>query len=229
MYSSSAHDYPITSVAWTPDGELFAIGSFNTLRLCDKTGVWHSSYILLISVLLQHPQAVWQNWGMTLFLHFTDICAPSTHSGCVTKLGYGTLPIFYWYLCSFNTLRLCDKTGVWHSSYMLLISVLLQHPQAVWQNWGMALFLYFTDICAPSTHSGCVTKLGYGALLTFYWYLLKMNGISLVKIYKINWITMYHSTFISSLSSSSCCFLFVILQTANMFLLCVVRQIVISH
>ena len=39
MYSSSIHDYPITSVAWTPDGELFAIGSFNTLRLCDKTGV----------------------------------------------------------------------------------------------------------------------------------------------------------------------------------------------
>ncbi|XP_052215553.1 intraflagellar transport protein 80 homolog isoform X1 [Dreissena polymorpha] len=38
MYSSSAHDYPITSVAWTPDGELFAIGSFNTLRLCDKAG-----------------------------------------------------------------------------------------------------------------------------------------------------------------------------------------------
>ena len=39
MYSSSIHDYPITSVSWTPDGELFAIGSFNTLRLCDKTGV----------------------------------------------------------------------------------------------------------------------------------------------------------------------------------------------
>ncbi|KAL3846590.1 hypothetical protein ACJMK2_017565 [Sinanodonta woodiana] len=38
MYSSSAHDYPITSLAWTPDGELFAVGSFNTLRLCDKAG-----------------------------------------------------------------------------------------------------------------------------------------------------------------------------------------------
>lgn len=38
LYSSSTHEYPITSVAWAPDGELFAVGSFNTLRLCDKTG-----------------------------------------------------------------------------------------------------------------------------------------------------------------------------------------------
>ncbi|KAK8779293.1 hypothetical protein V5799_019367 [Amblyomma americanum] len=38
LYSSQVNDYPITSVAWTPDGELFAVGSFNSLRLCDKTG-----------------------------------------------------------------------------------------------------------------------------------------------------------------------------------------------
>ncbi|KAL2095935.1 hypothetical protein ACEWY4_008083 [Coilia grayii] len=38
LYMSAPHDYPITSVAWAPDGELFAVGSFNTLRLCDKTG-----------------------------------------------------------------------------------------------------------------------------------------------------------------------------------------------
>ncbi|XP_012693880.1 intraflagellar transport protein 80 homolog [Clupea harengus] len=38
LYVSSPHDYPITSVAWAPDGEVFAVGSFNTLRLCDKTG-----------------------------------------------------------------------------------------------------------------------------------------------------------------------------------------------
>ncbi|CAH1781800.1 unnamed protein product [Owenia fusiformis] len=42
MYSSSAHDYPITSVSWTPDGELFAVGSYNTLRLCDKSGWSHA-------------------------------------------------------------------------------------------------------------------------------------------------------------------------------------------
>ncbi|XP_068262674.1 intraflagellar transport protein 80 homolog isoform X3 [Nyctibius grandis] len=39
LYSSQPHEYPITSVAWAVDGELFAVGSFHTLRLCDKTGV----------------------------------------------------------------------------------------------------------------------------------------------------------------------------------------------
>uniref|UniRef100_A0A7M4EL33 Intraflagellar transport protein 80 homolog n=1 Tax=Crocodylus porosus TaxID=8502 RepID=A0A7M4EL33_CROPO len=38
LYSSQPHEYPITSVAWALDGELFAVGSFHTLRLCDKTG-----------------------------------------------------------------------------------------------------------------------------------------------------------------------------------------------
>ncbi|XP_039985978.1 intraflagellar transport protein 80 homolog [Xiphias gladius] len=38
LYSSSFHDYPVTSLSWSPDGEVFAMGSFNTLRLCDKTG-----------------------------------------------------------------------------------------------------------------------------------------------------------------------------------------------
>lgn len=39
LYNSQPHEYPITSIAWALDGELFAVGSFNTLRLCDKTGV----------------------------------------------------------------------------------------------------------------------------------------------------------------------------------------------
>ncbi|XP_069004319.1 intraflagellar transport protein 80 homolog isoform X2 [Embiotoca jacksoni] len=38
LHSSSSHDYPVTSLSWAPDGEVFAVGSFNTLRLCDKTG-----------------------------------------------------------------------------------------------------------------------------------------------------------------------------------------------
>uniref|UniRef100_A0A6I8Q145 Intraflagellar transport protein 80 homolog n=1 Tax=Xenopus tropicalis TaxID=8364 RepID=A0A6I8Q145_XENTR len=38
LYNSASHEYPITSVSWAPDGELFAVGSFHTLRLCDKTG-----------------------------------------------------------------------------------------------------------------------------------------------------------------------------------------------
>lgn len=43
LYSSQPHEYPITSVAWALDGELFAVGSFHTLRLCDKTGVSSNS------------------------------------------------------------------------------------------------------------------------------------------------------------------------------------------
>ncbi|XP_064241171.1 intraflagellar transport protein 80 homolog isoform X2 [Passer domesticus] len=39
LYNSQPHEYPITAIAWALDGELFALGSFNTLRLCDKTGV----------------------------------------------------------------------------------------------------------------------------------------------------------------------------------------------
>lgn len=42
LFNSSQHDYPITSVSWSVDGQLFAVGSFNTLRLCDKIGWSHS-------------------------------------------------------------------------------------------------------------------------------------------------------------------------------------------
>ena len=39
LYCSHVHDYPITSLSWSPTGDLFAVGSYNTLRLCDKKGV----------------------------------------------------------------------------------------------------------------------------------------------------------------------------------------------
>ncbi|KAI8818239.1 WD40-repeat-containing domain protein [Fimicolochytrium jonesii] len=38
LYSSSAHDHPITSIAWNPSGEMFAVGSYNMIRVCDKLG-----------------------------------------------------------------------------------------------------------------------------------------------------------------------------------------------
>ncbi|XP_078484074.1 intraflagellar transport protein 80 homolog [Ciona intestinalis] len=41
LYSSAIHDYPITSVSWSPDGNLFTVGSFNMLRLCDRSGWSH--------------------------------------------------------------------------------------------------------------------------------------------------------------------------------------------
>lgn len=42
LYSSSPAEYSISSVAWAPNGRYFAVGSFNMLRLCDKTGWSHS-------------------------------------------------------------------------------------------------------------------------------------------------------------------------------------------
>lgn len=42
MYCSTHQESPVTALAWSPDGELFAVGAFNTVRLCDKIGWSHS-------------------------------------------------------------------------------------------------------------------------------------------------------------------------------------------
>lgn len=42
LYQSQANASVITSIAWSPNGECFAVGSFESLRLCDRTG-WSSS------------------------------------------------------------------------------------------------------------------------------------------------------------------------------------------
>ncbi|KAJ0407537.1 hypothetical protein P43SY_006855 [Pythium insidiosum] len=41
LFQSSAGEHVITSIAWCPNGETFAVGSYNLLRLCDKTGWSH--------------------------------------------------------------------------------------------------------------------------------------------------------------------------------------------
>ncbi|XP_046402466.1 intraflagellar transport protein 80 homolog [Ischnura elegans] len=41
IYSSSEQNFPITSLSWCPGGDILALGSFNTLRLCDKSGWSH--------------------------------------------------------------------------------------------------------------------------------------------------------------------------------------------
>ncbi|KAJ8958887.1 hypothetical protein NQ318_019655 [Aromia moschata] len=38
MFSSGLHDNHVTSIAWAPAGDVFAVGSYNTLRLCDYSG-----------------------------------------------------------------------------------------------------------------------------------------------------------------------------------------------
>ena len=38
IYCSNAYDYVINSIKWAPNGEYFAVGAFEMLKLCDKTG-----------------------------------------------------------------------------------------------------------------------------------------------------------------------------------------------
>lgn len=42
IYNSSPGDHPITAVSWCNSGDYFATGSFNMIKLCDKTGWSHS-------------------------------------------------------------------------------------------------------------------------------------------------------------------------------------------
>lgn len=42
LFSSGQLEYSITSVSWSPSGEIFAVGSFNMLKVCDKTGWTYS-------------------------------------------------------------------------------------------------------------------------------------------------------------------------------------------
>eukprot|EP00656_Telonema_subtile_P024080 TRINITY_DN258_c0_g1_i1.p1 TRINITY_DN258_c0_g1~~TRINITY_DN258_c0_g1_i1.p1 ORF type:complete len:716 (+),score=148.95 TRINITY_DN258_c0_g1_i1:176-2323(+) len=42
LYQSSVFDNTVTSVGWRPDGELFAVGSYNMMSVCDKRGWAHS-------------------------------------------------------------------------------------------------------------------------------------------------------------------------------------------
>lgn len=42
LYCSAAYDHVISSVKWSPNGEVFAVGAFEMIRLCDKSGWSHS-------------------------------------------------------------------------------------------------------------------------------------------------------------------------------------------
>lgn len=41
LYSSRPMEQVITAIGWSPNGEAFAVGSYNIVRLCDKTGWTH--------------------------------------------------------------------------------------------------------------------------------------------------------------------------------------------
>jgi intraflagellar transport protein 80 len=42
LYSSRPMEHVVTSIGWSPSGECFAVGSYNLIRLCDKTGWTHT-------------------------------------------------------------------------------------------------------------------------------------------------------------------------------------------
>ena len=42
LYSSAPYDHVINSAKWSPNGEVFAVGAFEMIRLCDKSGWSHS-------------------------------------------------------------------------------------------------------------------------------------------------------------------------------------------
>ncbi|PAV78488.1 hypothetical protein WR25_09547 isoform B [Diploscapter pachys] len=42
LFNSTPHDFPVTAVSWNTDGEMFAVGSHDIMRLCDKAGWSHS-------------------------------------------------------------------------------------------------------------------------------------------------------------------------------------------
>lgn len=39
LYASKQYEHSITSVAWNPYGDMFAVGMFNMIKICDKSGV----------------------------------------------------------------------------------------------------------------------------------------------------------------------------------------------
>ncbi|KAJ1558254.1 Intraflagellar transport protein 80, partial [Nowakowskiella sp. JEL0078] len=54
LFSSSPHDHPITSLAWNPSGEIFAVGTFDAMRLCDKLGVCPIPFCIIKTLIILH-------------------------------------------------------------------------------------------------------------------------------------------------------------------------------
>ena len=42
LFCSAPFDHAVTSVAWSPGGQMFAAGSFNIIALCDRMGWAHA-------------------------------------------------------------------------------------------------------------------------------------------------------------------------------------------
>jgi len=70
-------------MSWSTDGELFAVGSYNTLRLCDKIGWSHS---------LDKPttgsifKIAWSADGTQVILHIKNCAHKRLYLWCNLKL-----------------------------------------------------------------------------------------------------------------------------------------------
>lgn len=49
LYQGDPFDYAVTAVAWSPNGDLLAVGSQDTLQLCDRMGWAHSKVCVCAS------------------------------------------------------------------------------------------------------------------------------------------------------------------------------------
>lgn len=93
VYASGFHDHPITALRWAPDGNLFAVGSFGTLRVCDQAGWSHC---------LEKPAC-----GSILRLAWTD------DSTCVVAAGSNGAVVFA---------HLVERSVEWKNYEVLLLS-----------------------------------------------------------------------------------------------------------
>ena len=46
VFASKPLEFPVTAVAWSPNGELFGVGLYNSIRLCDRTGWTYSRELI---------------------------------------------------------------------------------------------------------------------------------------------------------------------------------------
>lgn len=55
IFASSAEDYAITSIDFSPDGQLMAVGGFNMLNLCSGIGVLLNELHIIYTLIALRP------------------------------------------------------------------------------------------------------------------------------------------------------------------------------
>lgn len=90
LFVSTPFDHAVTSLKWNPDGELFAVGTYNTVKLCDKNG-WTYDRISLDNLdneLLRDKPVVNTSSGSVMAISWTD-------DGTQFAIGTGSGQVFF--------------------------------------------------------------------------------------------------------------------------------------